>query len=350
MSKLLEKMKKASAKRVDSHTMDNTDFADPKHVAPCHQNILSFLYSGKIRGPGAGIPPGLHMLAGQSKSGKTQLALNAVKDYLDFYPDAICIFYDTEFGGGHSWEKMGIDTSRVIHVPIMDVEAWKFDFMQKFKEITRGDRIIFMVDSLGMMGSKKETDDAENESSKADMSRAKAIASALRLITPRLSYYNCPMVCINHTGKTLELFSKEIMTGGQKATLAPNTIVFFAKSKIINDKDENAIDYGQVGFTFKLKINKSRILKEGAVLEMPWKYGQSRPWKYTGMWNMAESLGVIFSPSKGWRALKLFDPETGEETNSDNFREMDVKWTEEFYDRLFDETRFIELAEKKYQL
>ena len=121
------------------------------------------------------------------------------KAYLDKYEDAVLLFYDSEMGAGTKYfESLDIDTERVLHTPITDIEQLKFDIVAQLEEVKRGDHLIIIVDSVGNLASKKEVEDALNEKSAADMTRAKQLKSLTRLITPHLNLKNIPMVIINH--------------------------------------------------------------------------------------------------------------------------------------------------------
>jgi hypothetical protein len=71
-----------------------------------------------------------------------------------------------------------------------------------------------MIDSIGSLSSKKEVDDATDEKSVADMTRAKSIRSLLRIITPHLTMKDIPCLAVNHVYQTMEMYSKAIVGGG----------------------------------------------------------------------------------------------------------------------------------------
>jgi hypothetical protein len=165
----------------------------------------------------------------------TLLALYCMKAYFNKYPEAIALLYDSEFGVTPDYLKTnGIDPSRVIHIPIEHVEQLKFDAVKRLEEIKRGDKVFIMLDSLGNLASKKEVEDAENEKSVADMSRAKAIRSFLRIITPHLTMKDLPCVVINHIYSTQELYSKVVIPGG---CLLSGTKIVMADDSLKNIED-----------------------------------------------------------------------------------------------------------------
>ena len=171
---ILEKIKKNTTIK-DSAILAQSKFFTKKDMVPTSIPIINVALSGRMDG---GLTPGLTMWAGPSKHFKTAFSLLMARSYLDKYPDAALLFYDSEFGTPQSYfDSFGIDTNRVLHTPITDLEQLKFDIMQQMDNIDRGDRVMIVIDSIGNLASKKETEDALEQKSVADMSRAKAIKS-----------------------------------------------------------------------------------------------------------------------------------------------------------------------------
>jgi len=211
MSSLLEKMMKTGSTK-SSSILTNSSFFNAKEAVPTELPIMNIAFSGSLDG---GLMPGLTVLAGESKTFKTMTALYCMKAYLKKHKNGIAILYDSEFGITPEYiASFDIDTSRVIHIPIMNVEELKFDLSQKLEELTDKDKVFIMIDSIGNLASKKEVEDAMNEKSVADMSRAKSFKSLFRIVTPYLTAKNIPCIAINHVYKSLELYSKAIVSGG----------------------------------------------------------------------------------------------------------------------------------------
>lgn len=214
MSALLDRVKKNSTIK-DSAILSQSKFFKKKDMIPTSIPAINIALSGRLDG---GLTPGLTMWCGPSKHFKTAFSLLMAKSYMDKYPDSVLLFYDSEFGTPQSYfDSFGIDTERVIHTPITDIEQLKFDIMKQLdgKEgIQREDHIIILIDSIGNLASKKEVEDALDGKSVADMSRAKQIKSLFRMVTPHLSLKDIPMVVVNHTYKTMELYAKDVVGGG----------------------------------------------------------------------------------------------------------------------------------------
>lgn len=211
MSDLKSRLIKASTSKMTAE-LTKSKFFNEKDVVRTKIPMLNIAISGAIDG---GMQSGLTIFAGPSKHFKSNMSLTMVAAYLNKYPDAICLFYDSEFGITPAYLKsMGVDPERVIHTPIQSVEQLKIDMVNQLETIERGEKVIVFIDSIGNMASKKETEDALNEKSVADMTRAKSLKSLFRIVTPYFSIKNIPCVAVNHTIETIEMFSKTVMTGG----------------------------------------------------------------------------------------------------------------------------------------
>jgi len=208
---LLDKMLK-SGNIKSASVLSKSSFFNVKEVIPTDLPILNIAFSGSLDG---GLLPGLTVVAGASKSFKTMLSLYCMKAYLDKYKDSVAILYDSEFGITPDYiQSFDIDIDRVIHIPIENVEQLKFDIVQRLGEIEKKDKVFIMIYSIGNLASKKEVEDAENEKSVADMSRAKSLKSLFRIITPHLTTRQVPCLAINHIYQEIGMFPKNIVSGG----------------------------------------------------------------------------------------------------------------------------------------
>ena len=211
MSSLMEKLAKNSTIKATSNIMDSKVFGK-KDMAPTPVPMVNVALSGRIDG---GLVPGLLMLAGPSKHFKSAFALLMAAAYQKKYPDAVVLFYDSEFGTPQAYfESFGVDMDRVIHTPITDVEQLKFDIMQQLDGLDKKDNVCIVIDSIGNLASKKEVEDAMSGKSVADMSRAKQMKSLFRMVTPHLNLKDIPLVAVNHTYKEIGLYPKDIVSGG----------------------------------------------------------------------------------------------------------------------------------------
>ena len=208
---IMDKLKKNSKIKATA-VLDESVFFQEKDIVTTSVPMINVALSGDVEG---GLSSGLTVLAGPSKHFKTSFALLMASAYLKEHEDAVLLFYDSEFGSPQSYfESFDIDVSRVLHTPITDVEQLKFDLVGQLENIERGDKVCIVIDSIGNLASKKELEDALNEKSVADMSRAKALKGLFRMVTPYLTMKNIPLLAVNHTYQEIGLFPKAVVSGG----------------------------------------------------------------------------------------------------------------------------------------
>ena len=225
---LLDKIKKNSTIK-DSAVLATSKFFTKKDMISTSIPMVNVALSGRLDG---GLTPGLTMWAGPSKHFKTAFSLLMAKSYMDKYEDSVMLFYDSEFGTPQSYfDTFGIDTERVLHTPLTDIEQLKFDIMKQLEGFERGEHIIIVIDSIGNLASKKEVDDALEGKSVADMSRAKQVKSLFRMVTPHLSLKDIPMVVVNHTYKEIGMFPKDIVGGGTGSYYSADNIFILGRQQ-----------------------------------------------------------------------------------------------------------------------
>jgi RecA/RadA recombinase len=280
------------------------------------------------------------MLAGPSKHFKTGFSLLLASSFLKKYPDGIILFYDSEFGTPQSYfETFNIPLDSVVHTPITDIEELKFDIMAQMKELSREDHIMIVIDSIGNLASKKEVEDALNEKSVADMSRAKQLKSLFRMITPHLTLKDIPMAVINHTYKTMELYARDIVGGGTGSYYGSDNIWILGRQQ---DKDDKEIK----GYHFVINVEKSRYVKEKSKIPITISYdGGINRW--SGLLDVALDGGYIVKPKVGWYAT--VDKETGE-VKQPSVRAADIANNKEFWMNMFKTTDFAKYIENRYKM
>lgn len=204
---------KAASKIKKASIMSASSILTEKEQCPTEVPALNIAFSGKVDG---GFTPGLTLISGASKCFKTLCSLLCAKSYMDRYPEAGMVFYDSEMGASQSYFlSLGIDLDRVLHVPVTNVEELKFDISKTLNEVQEGERLVIVVDSIGNLASVKEVEDALNEKSVADMSRAKSIKSLTRIITPLLNLKNIPCFMIAHVYQDVSSFiPSTVISGG----------------------------------------------------------------------------------------------------------------------------------------
>lgn len=332
---IMSKLKKNS-KLKNTEVLSESKFFNDKDMVSTDVPMINVALSGSIDG---GLSPGLTVLAGPSKHFKTSFALLMAAAYMNKYPDSVMIFYDSEFGSPQSYFKQfGIDTSRVLHTPITNVEELKFDMISQLEELSREDKVIIVIDSIGNVASKKEMEDTLNEKSVADMSRAKALKGLFRMTTPYLSMKDIPLLAINHTYQEMGLFPKAIVSGGTGIYYSADNIWILGRQQ---DKKGTEIQ----GYHFVINVEKSRFVKEKSKIPITvsWEGGVQ---KYSGLTEVGIAGGYVRKPSNGW--YEAFDPKTGE-LLSGKVR-MDATLQEDFWKPIMEKTDFKEFVKKQYSI
>jgi len=330
----MDKLKKNS-KIKTTEVLSQSKFFTEKDMTPTDVPMINVALSGSVDG---GLAPGLTVLAGPSKHFKTSFALIMASAYLRQNPDAVMLFYDSEFGSPQAYfEQFEVDTSRVLHTPITNVEELKFDLISQLEALERNDKVIVVIDSIGNLASKKELDDAINEKSVADMSRAKALKGLFRMATPYLAMKNIPMLAVNHTYMEIGLFPKAVVGGGTGIYYSADNIWILGRQQ---DKKGTEIQ----GYHFVINVEKSRYVKEKSKIPITvsWDGGVR---SYSGLLDVALAGGYVIKPSNGWYAA--VDMETGEIGGKVRH---DQTLEKEFWDPIFANSDFKEFVKKQYSI
>ena len=332
---IMDKLKKNSKIKA-SETLSQSKFFGEKDQTTTPVPMVNVALSGDLDG---GLVSGLTVLAGPSKHFKTSFALLMAAAYQKAKPESVVLFYDSEFGSPQSYfENFGIDTDRVLHTPIANVEELKFDLIGQLESLEAKDDVIIVIDSIGNLASKKELEDAMNEKSVADMSRAKALKGLFRMVTPYLTMKNIPMLAINHTYKEIGLFPKDIVSGG-------TGIMYSADNVWIIGRRQNKTGTEVTGYDFIINVEKSRYVREKSKIpvSVSWDGGVER---YSGLLDLGLAGGYVIKPNNGW--YQRVDKTTGEMIGG-KLREKDTL-TGEFWDPIFEETDFKEFIRGSYQI
>jgi RecA/RadA recombinase len=256
-----------------------------------------------------------------------------VKSFLDKYDDGIVLFYDSEFGAPQSYfENFGIDTGKVVHTPITDIEQLKHDIMKQVNELERKDRVMIVVDSVGNLASKKEVDDALDGKSVADMTRAKQMKSLFRMITPHLTIKDIPMVVVNHTYMEIGMFPKAIVSGGTGIYYSADNIFIIGRQQ---EKQGTEV----VGYNFIINVEKSRYVREKSKIpiEVTFQGGIS---KWSGLLDMALESGHVIKPSNGWYQL----------ATEEKKHRLNDTYNKEFWMPVLTDPTFSDWIEKRYRM
>lgn len=350
MSDLLNRLKSSSTSGY-AEVLASSSLMNNKDVVRTNIPAINIALSGSLDG---GLTSGLTVLAGPSKHFKSNLGLIMVSSYLKKYPDAICVFLDTEFGITPSYlRSMGVDPDRVLHVQCENIERMKFEMANQLKALREAkktkkkndpqDRVIFFIDSIGNAASIKEIEDAENEKGTTDMTRAKQIKSLFRIVTPYFTTLNIPCIVINHTYETQEMFSKTVMSGGTGIMYSADTVIILGKRQ---EKEGTEI----VGYHFVMNLEKSRYVIEKSKIPLTVRY-ETGVDIFSGLLDIALELGFVNKPSNGWYSrATCIDSDTGEITYEETKARRDATDSVDWWKPVFNMPEFKLAIERKYKL
>lgn len=337
MSALMDKIKKNTTIMGTAMLKESKIFGN-KDMITTPVPMINVALGGDIDG---GLTPGLTVLAGPSKHFKTLFALVMGAAFLKKYEDGVVLFYDSEFGTPIKYfESLNIDMSRVVHTPITDIELLKQDIMVQLKGFDRKDKVMIIVDSVGNLASRKEVDDALDGKTVVDMTRAKAMKSLFRMVTPHLTIKDIPMITINHTYQTMEMFSKAVVSGGTGIYYSADTIWIIGRQQDKDDKTKK-ID----GYHFIINIEKSRYVREKSKIPISVSYEQGIN-RWSGFLELALEAKVIGKPLAG-RYERIdadgvfFGP---------RYKEEEIISNDAFWEDILNTTNFRDWIREKYSV
>ena len=253
--------------------------------------IFNALVSGSIFG---GLPSNkITALAGESSTGKTFFALSIVKNFLQSNPAAQVIYFETESAiTKNMLSTRGIDITRLGLVPVTTVQEFRTQAIKVVDEYTKlpiSDRppLMFVLDSLGMLSTTKEVEDAAAGKETRDMTRAQIVKSIFRILSLKLGRANIPLIVTNHTYDVVGSYmpTKE-MGGGSGLKYAASTIIYLSKSKEKDGKDV-------IGNIIKCKAYKSRFTKENSIVSTRLYYDERGLDSYYGLLELGEKYGIF---------------------------------------------------------
>ena len=300
----------------DDYTKLASDIDESEEYVDTGSFIFNGLVSGSIFG---GVSSNkITAIAGESSTGKTFFSLAVVKNFLDSDPNAYCLYFDTESAITKSLlEDRGIDTSRFVVLNVVTIEQFRskalkaVDIYLKTKTEDRKP-CMFVLDSLGMLSTEKEIDDALNDKQVRDMTKSQLVKGAFRMLTLKLGQANIPLIVTNHTYDVIGSYvpTKE-MGGGSGLKYAASTIIYLSKKK---EKDGKEI----IGNIIKAKTHKSRLSKENKTVEIRLYYDERGLDRYYGLLELGELGGLWknvagryeMNGKKVYAKAILADPET----------------------------------------
>lgn len=337
MSKeLLAKIKKNST-IPSTEILTESKIFGHKSITKTKVPMINMALSGKIDG---GMSSGLTVIAGPSKHFKSSFMLLLTSAFLAANPDGLVLFYDSEFGTPASYVKnFDVDPEKVVHSPITNIEELKFDIMAQLDGLERKDQIMIIIDSIGNLASKKEVEDAMKESSAADMTRAKQLKSLFRMVTPHLTLKDIPMVVVNHTYQTQELYSKSVVSGGTGIYYSADNIWIVGRRQDKNDKTKEI-----EGYDFVINVDKSRFVREKSQIPISISYEKGIN-RWSGLLELALEGQYVGKPKNAH--YQKVDRDTGELIGP-VYKEKDIDSNGEFWQDILANTDFAKWLNEKF--
>ncbi len=289
----LSKFRKTLTKSIEGL---GVGFNDPTDWVSTGNFALNYLISGDFH---KGVPLGkVTVFAGESGAGKSficsgNLVRNAQQQGI------YVILIDSENALDESWlHALGVDTSedkllKLNMAMIDDVAKTIVEFMKEYKAMEERPKVLFVIDSLGMLLTPTDINQFEAGDLKGDMGRKpKALTALVRNCVNMFGSYNVGLVATNHTYASQDMFDPDDkISGGQGFIYASSIVVAMKKLKLKEDDDGNKISEVR-GIRAACKIMKTRYAKpfESVQVKIPYETGMN---PYSGLVDMSESKGLL---------------------------------------------------------
>ena len=273
-------------------------FNDPTDWISTGSYALNYLISGDFQ---KGVPLGkVTVFAGESGAGKSYFAAgNIVKHAQD--QGIFVVLIDSENALDEAWlHALGVDTSedkllKLSMSMIDDVAKTISTFMKDYKAMEDGERpkVLFVIDSLGMLLTPTDVDQFDKGDMKGDMGRKpKALTALVRNSVNMFGSYNVGLVATNHTYASQDMFDPDDkISGGQGFIYASSIVVAMKKMKLKEDESGNKISDVR-GIRAGCKVMKTRYAKpfEGVQVKIPYETGMN---PYSGLVDLFEKSGLL---------------------------------------------------------
>ena len=275
-------------------------FNDPTDWISTGNYALNYLISGDFY---KGIPLGkVTVLAGESGSGKSFVASgNVVRNAQK--QGIFVVLIDSENALDEKWlQALGVDTSpeKLLKLSLSmvdDVAKTISTFMKSYKadyaEVEEKPKILFVIDSLGMLLTPTDVDQFNKGEMKGDLGRKpKALTALVRNSVNMFGAHNIGMVATNHTYASQDMFDPDDkISGGQGFIYASSIVIAMKKLKLKEDEAGNKITEIR-GIRAACKVMKTRYAKpfEAVQVKIPYETGMD---PYSGLVDLFEKKGLL---------------------------------------------------------
>lgn len=313
-------------------------FHDPKDWISTGNHTLNYLISNDFN---KGIPLGkVSVFAGESGSGKSFICSgNIVKNAQDM--GCQVVLFDSENALDEDWLKaLDVDTSpeRLLRINVSmidDVAKAISEFCKDYKsnygdlDYAEQPKLLFVIDSLGMLLTPTDVAQFEKGDMKGDMGRKpKALTALVRNTVNQIAPFPIGLVATNHTYASQDMFDPDDkISGGQGFVYASSIVVAMRKLKLKEDLDGNKVTSVQ-GIRSACKVVKSRYSKpfESVQIKIPYESGMN---PMSGLLDLFEAKGIV---TKTGNKLEYVSPVTGEV-----IKEFRKQWTNDRLQVILDE-------------
>ena len=273
-------------------------FHDPTDWVSTGNYALNYLVSGDFN---RGIPLGkVTVFAGESGSGKSYFcAGNIVKEAQK--QGIFVVLVDSENALDETWlTALDVDTDekkllKLNMSMIDDVAKTVSTFMGDYREMPEEDRpkVLFVIDSLGMLLTPTDVDQFGKGDLKGDMGRKpKALTALVRNCVNMFGSHNVGLVATNHTYASQDMFDPDDkISRGQGVIYASSIGVAMKKLKLKEDQDGKKVTDVR-GIRAACKVMKTRYSKpfESVQVKIPYETGMD---PYSGLVDLFEKKGLL---------------------------------------------------------
>jgi len=289
----LSKFRKTLTKSIDGL---GVGFNDPTDWVSTGNYALNYLISSDFH---KGVPLGkVTVFAGESGAGKSYICSGNLIRHAQ-QQGIYVVLVDSENALDQAWlEALGVDTSeekllKLNMAMIDDVAKTINEFMKEYKAMEERPRVLFVIDSLGMLLTPTDVNQFEAGDLKGDMGRKpKALTALVRNCVNMFGNFNVGLVATNHTYASQDMFDPDDkISGGQGFIYASSIVVAMKKLKLKEDEDGNKISEVR-GIRAACKVMKTRYAKpfESVQVKIPYETGMN---PYSGLVDLFEAKGFL---------------------------------------------------------